>query len=46
MTDPPIVGLTWREQAYAMAKDVSGFTNLPGMLTFVSGVTLENTAVG
>jgi peptide/nickel transport system substrate-binding protein len=46
LADAPIVGLTWRDQAYAMAKDVSGFTNLPGMLTFMSGTTLENTAIG
>ncbi|HSU07483.1 MAG TPA: ABC transporter substrate-binding protein [Acetobacteraceae bacterium] len=39
----PIVGLAWRSQAYAMAKDVDGFTNLPGALTFYSGYTLEDT---
>ncbi len=40
----PVVGLAWRSQAYAMAKDVDGFTNLPGALTFYSGYTLENTS--
>ena len=39
----PMVGLAWRSQAYAMAKDVDGFTNLPGALTFYSGYTLETT---
>ncbi len=39
----PVVGLAWRSQAYAMAKDVDGFTNLPGALTFYSGYTLEQT---
>jgi peptide/nickel transport system substrate-binding protein len=43
MTQVPIAGLTWRSQAYASARDVQGFTNLPGMLTFMSGMTLETT---
>jgi len=42
----PIAGLTWRNQAYAMKKDVHGFTNLPGMLTFLSAITLESTSIG
>ncbi|MGH7050102.1 MAG: ABC transporter substrate-binding protein [Acetobacteraceae bacterium] len=42
----PIVSLCWREQAYAMAKDVHGFHNLPGELTFYSGYTLEDTTLG
>ncbi|HEY6431551.1 MAG TPA: ABC transporter substrate-binding protein [Acetobacteraceae bacterium] len=42
----PVVGLAWRSQAYAMAKDVDGFTNLPGALTFYSGYTLEQTHFG
>ncbi len=42
----PMVGLTWRSQGYAMGKDVTGFTNMPGALTFYSGMTLETTAVG
>ncbi len=40
----PMVGLTWRSQGYAMRKDVSGFTNLPGALTFYSGLTFETAA--
>lgn len=40
----PIVSLTWRSQGYAMRKDVSGFRNLPGALTFYSGLTFETTA--
>ncbi len=41
----PIVGLTWRSQGYAMRKAVTGFTNLPGALTFYSGLTFETTEV-
>ncbi|HEY3846392.1 MAG TPA: ABC transporter substrate-binding protein [Acetobacteraceae bacterium] len=40
----PIVTLCWRSQAYAMTKDVQGFHNIPGQLTFFSGITLEDTA--
>ncbi|SJZ38155.1 peptide/nickel transport system substrate-binding protein [Enhydrobacter aerosaccus] len=39
----PIVGLTWRSQGYAMRKDVAGFSNFPGALTFYSGETFETT---
>jgi peptide/nickel transport system substrate-binding protein len=39
----PIVGLTWRSQGYAMRRGVTGFTNLPGALTFYSGLTFETT---
>jgi peptide/nickel transport system substrate-binding protein len=42
----PMVGLAWRAQGYGMAKDVQGFTNLPGELTFYSGLTLEDTYFG
>lgn len=42
----PIVGLTWRSQGYAMKKDVTGFKNLPGALTFYSGLTFETAAMG
>jgi peptide/nickel transport system substrate-binding protein len=42
----PIVGLAWRSQGYAMNNKVSGFTNMPGQLTFYSGVTLEETELG
>jgi len=42
----PIVGLCFRSQGYAMSRQVSGFRNLPGALTFYSGTTLEQTATG
>jgi peptide/nickel transport system substrate-binding protein len=41
-----LVGLAWRAQGYAMAKDVQGFVNLPGALNFYSGLTLEDTYFG
>ena len=41
----PIVGLAWRSQGYAMARGVEGFSNLPGSLSFFSGITLEETSV-
>ena len=41
----PIVGLTWRSQGYAMRKAVTGFQNMPGALTFYSGLTFETTEV-
>ncbi|PYI56371.1 ABC transporter substrate-binding protein [Paenibacillus flagellatus] len=41
----PFVYLTWREQAYAMKKSVAGFTNMPGFLSFQSGITLEDTSI-
>ncbi|HWK45458.1 MAG TPA: ABC transporter substrate-binding protein [Stellaceae bacterium] len=37
----PFVGLAWRSQGYAMARNLQGFHNLPGALTFYSGLTLE-----
>jgi ABC-type transport system substrate-binding protein len=46
ITLAPIAGLAWRSQGYAMAKDVTGFKNLPGALTFSSGITLEQTNAG
>ena len=42
----PIVGLAWRSQGYAMTDAVSGFVNLPGQLTFYSGITLEEATMG
>lgn len=42
----PMVPLCYREQAYAMASDVQGFHNLPGSLTFFSGITLEDAFIG
>jgi peptide/nickel transport system substrate-binding protein len=44
--EAPIVGLAWRSQGYAMQRDVTGFVNLPGALTFHSGITFEETALG
>jgi peptide/nickel transport system substrate-binding protein len=44
--EAPMVGLAWRSQGYAMQKRVSGFKNLPGALTFYSGSTFEDAAVG
>jgi peptide/nickel transport system substrate-binding protein len=41
----PLVGLCWRAQGYAMAADVTGFTNLPGGLNFYSGYSLEDVAL-
>ena len=38
------VGIAWRSQGYAFAKDVTGFQNLPGALTFFSGYTLDGVA--
>ncbi len=43
--NPTMVSLAWRSQGYAMAKDVTGFTNMPGALTFFSGLTLEETGL-
>jgi len=45
LADSPYTFLTWREQGYAYSKTVSGFTNLPGFLTFWSGYSLEDTTV-
>ncbi len=38
----PIVPLCWRSQAYAMKKELDGFANLPGALTFYSGYSFED----
>ena len=46
LANTPIVSLAWRAQGYAMAADVTGFTNMPGALTFFSGTTLEETTLG
>lgn len=42
----PLVGLAWRAQGYGMKSTVEGFSNLPGQLTFYSGITLEETVLG
>ncbi len=41
LQEVPIAGLAWRDQGYAMARDLQGFTNMPGALTFYSARTLE-----
>ncbi|MEM8665539.1 MAG: ABC transporter substrate-binding protein, partial [Pseudomonadota bacterium] len=41
----PMVGLAWRAQGYGMNDKVSGFANMPGQLTFYSGITLEETEI-
>lgn len=42
----PMAGLTWRSQGYAMRREVTGFKNLPGALTFCSGLTFETAEMG
>ena len=41
----PFVFLMWRDQSYGVRKNVSGFTNMPGFLSFQSGYSIENTQV-
>lgn len=41
----PVAGLAWRAQGYAMKKEVQGFTNIPGPITFYSGTTLEEASI-
>ncbi|MCR8632795.1 MULTISPECIES: ABC transporter substrate-binding protein [Paenibacillus] len=41
----PFVYLSWREQAYGMKASVGGFKNMPGFLSFQSGITLEDTFI-
>lgn len=43
--EAPLVGLTWRSQGYGMRKGVTGFQNMPGALTFYSGLTFETVSV-
>lgn len=38
----PFVYMMWRDQSFGLNKKVTGFTNLPGFLTFQSGITIEN----
>ncbi len=45
LSESPYIFLTWREQGYAYKKGVAGFRNLPGFLTFNSGLTLEDTTI-
>ncbi len=46
LEDAAFVGLAWRSQGYGLKKSGKGFKNLPGALTFFSGVTLEDLAFG
>jgi len=41
LEESPLVYLMWRDQSYAATKDLQGFANLPGFLSFQSGITLE-----
>lgn len=41
----PFVYLMWRDQSYAVRSNVSGFTNMPGFLSFQSGFSVENVQV-
>ena len=41
----PFVHLMWRDQSYALRSTVTGFTNMPGFLSFQSGYSMENTQV-
>jgi peptide/nickel transport system substrate-binding protein len=41
----PMVGVNWRAQGYATQKSVEGFRNIPGFLTFYSGLMLEHAAI-
>lgn len=38
----PFVFLMWRDQSFATRKAAQGFKNLPGFLTFQSGITVED----
>ena len=42
VTEVPLAGLCWRDQGYAMIKNLRGFSNMPGALTFYSANTLES----
>ena len=41
----PMVSLCWRQQGYAMKREVVGFHNLPGGLNFYSGYSLEDVSI-
>ncbi|CAD0217445.1 peptide ABC transporter substrate-binding protein [Agrobacterium tumefaciens] len=41
----PLVYFMWREQSYSIKKGVTGFTNMPGFLTFQSGISIESTKI-
>lgn len=46
LEEVPIVSLAWRSQGFGAGRRVSGFTNLPGMLSTSSGVMLAETSLG
>jgi len=46
MQEVPIVGLCFRAQGYAFSRQVQGFHNMPGALTFYSGTTFETITTG
>jgi peptide/nickel transport system substrate-binding protein len=46
MQEVPMVGLCFRAQGYAMTRQVKGFQNMPGALTFYSGTTFETVTTG
>jgi glutathione transport system substrate-binding protein len=41
----PFVYLMWRDQSYGLNKKVQGFTNMPGFLSYHSGLSLENISI-
>jgi peptide/nickel transport system substrate-binding protein len=42
----PMVSLCWRDQGYAMVRELMDFTDMPGALTFYSAMTLETASFG
>ena len=45
LDDAAFVGVAWRAQGYAWTKELQGFTNLPGALTFFSGGMLDSASL-
>lgn len=45
LEESPLVFLMFRDQSYALRKNIEGFTNLPAFLTFLSAYSLENVEV-
>jgi peptide/nickel transport system substrate-binding protein len=46
LDEAPIIPINWRAQGYAYQNYLSGFTNIPGFLTFFSGMVIENIEIG
>jgi peptide/nickel transport system substrate-binding protein len=46
LEEVPLVGLAWRSQGYGMRRNITGFTNLPGALSTLSGTHLEDVGFG